>query len=62
MTKHVLDRPRAPTEARAQKYLQAERGEGLHPSTKALIRRDRTQGGARTQAFMKIAKAGGGEG
>lgn len=61
MTKHVLDRPRAADVTRAQKFLTPERREGLHPATKSLVRRGRAEGAARTQAFLKIAKAGEGQ-
>jgi len=54
MTRHVLDRPRAPAETRTRRYLDADRREGLHPSTKALIRRDRGETEARVAAFLRI--------
>lgn len=54
MTRHVLDRPRAQAETRTRRFLDAERREGLHPSTKALIRRDRGETDARVAAFLRI--------
>lgn len=62
MTRHVLDRPRAPAASRAQRYLEAERRDGLHPATRQLIRRDRPEGASRTRAFLKIARESGSEG
>jgi hypothetical protein len=61
MTNHVLDRSRAADTTRAQTYLAPERREGLHPATRALVRRKRTEGAARTQAFVKIARGGEGK-
>lgn len=58
MSRHVLDRSRTPSETRAQKFLEAEKREGLHPATRSLIRRARPADPARTRAFLKIARAG----
>lgn len=62
MSKHVLDRSRTPSQTRAQKYLEAERRDGLHPATRALVRRARPDGAARTRAFLTIARKGQAEG
>jgi hypothetical protein len=61
MTKHVLDRPRAADASRAQKFIDASRREGVHPATKTLIRRSRTEGSSRTSAFLRIAREGEGK-
>jgi hypothetical protein len=61
MSRHVLDRARTPTANRAQRYLEAERREGLHPATRALIRRGRPEGAARIRAFLRLARTGAAE-
>ena len=62
MSRHVLDRPRTPSDTRVQKFLEAERREALHPATRSLIRRARPADPGRTRAFLKIARAGSAEG
>jgi hypothetical protein len=61
MTRHVLDRPREAGATRTRKFLSPDRREGLHPATQALVRRKRSTGPARTDAFLKIARAGTGK-
>lgn len=58
MTRHALDRPRATAATRIRSYLEAERREGLHPSTRELIRRDRPESGQRIMHFLRIARHG----
>lgn len=63
MSKHVLDRPRAPATSRASRYLEADRQQGLHPATRQLVRRQR--GEAEGQAsglrnFIRIERDGEG--
>lgn len=62
MTKHVLDRPRSASKPRAEAYADAARRDGPHPATTALLKRPRTEGPARTRAFLKIARTGTAEG
>jgi hypothetical protein len=62
MTKHVLDRARTTGDSRTRSYLEAERREGLHPATKALIRRERPASASKTRAFLTIARKGEGRG
>lgn len=59
MSRHVLDRPRTAAPDRAQRYLEAERREGLHPATRALLKRERPETGSKTRAFVKIERSGG---
>lgn len=59
MSRHVLDRTRTPATDRAQRYLEAERREGLHPATRTLLKRERPETGAKTRAFVKIERSGG---
>jgi hypothetical protein len=56
MSRHVLDRPRTADATRTRRYLEAERREGLHPATQALIRRERPASGSRNVAYLRIAR------
>lgn len=62
MTKHVLDRPRATTAARAGRYLETDRQQGLHPATRQLVRRERREDGdsAGLRNFLRIERTGEG--
>jgi hypothetical protein len=56
MTRHVLDRPRKAAPTRTKSYLEVDRREGLHPSTRALLRRGRPDMQARIKHFIAIAR------
>ena len=56
MTKSILDRPRAAAAARLERYLNIERGNGLHPAMRLLhrMRRDARKGALTPRArFMQ---------
>jgi hypothetical protein len=58
MTKHVLDRPRKAAPSRTRVFLETERREGLHPATRSLLRRERSEMPSRIKRFIAIARTG----
>ncbi len=60
MAKHVLDRPRRTAPVSVKTFMNTDRHDGLHPASRALIKRERPDMQARIRRFIQIARAGEG--